>query len=68
MEDKLQIADGSSSAMPVVAGERDHVFEPPRLSTRLPEGLSADRLLDLGAVYQALAGDSIVDSTHRCWA
>lgn len=64
MEDKLQISDNQNLSIPVVPPADDDSFEAPRLSPKLPEGLSADRLLDLGAVYQALAGDSIVDSTR----
>ena len=64
MEDKLHISDNQNLSMPVVPPGQEDSFEAPRLSSKLPEGLSADRLLDLGAVYQALAGDSIVDSTR----
>lgn len=64
MEEKQQYLEKSEPGVPVGAIKDPSVFEPPKVSSRLPPGLSPDRLLDLGAVYQALAGDSVVDSAR----
>lgn len=63
MADEVQVSAAEDLVFPV-----EIASELPNASQALPEKgasrLSADRLLDLGALYQALSGDSVVDTSR----